>query len=62
MPNEGNWDPRFIERWAKIYVERYLENKDKAVEWGVQFFPTALVPMIAEAAHKELRKRGIRLK
>lgn len=56
------WHPKFIERWAKVYVDKYLENKEDAVQWGIKFFPDELVPLVAEQAHKELKKRGIRLK
>lgn len=59
---ENRWHPKFVERLAKIYVEKYLKNREEAVQWGLQFFPDELVPLIVAASQKELKKRGMRPK
>jgi hypothetical protein len=61
-PEKPFWHPKFVERWGKIYVTRYLKNNEEAVRWAMNFFPSELTPIIAEQAKKELAKRGIRTK
>lgn len=56
------WHPKFVERWGKIYVARYLKGPEGAVKWALEFFPDDLVPLVVEASKKELAKRGMRPK
>jgi hypothetical protein len=63
MNIEGtNWDERFVRRWARLYVDRYVKNREGAVQWGVKMFPDKLIPLIVDEAQLELRRRGIKLK
>lgn len=44
---------KFIKRWAKRYVDIYLEHgKETAVAWGTKFFHSDDVPLIAKEAKK----------
>ena len=53
--------PKFIERWAKLYVERFLrDGSAKAIAWGTEFFHHDDIDRIAARAKQLLKMRGIK--
>ena len=62
VKSESLYDPKFVERWGKIYLDRYVKNSQEAIKWAIEFFPDDLVTQVAEAAAKEMKKRGIIIK
>lgn len=62
LEEKSIWHPKFVERWGKLYLARYVKNPKEAIKWAIEFFPDALINVVADAASREMRKRGIRIK
>jgi hypothetical protein len=54
-------DPKFITRWAEIYVDKLLRDKAEAKEWSHRFLPRDKVDAVAEAARVILKKKGYKV-
>ena len=53
--------PKFIKRWATIYVDRFLRDGPRqAIAWGTEFFNPEEVDAIAAEARRLLKLRGIK--
>lgn len=51
--------PRFIERWAKVYINRLQKDGNEAAKlWAIGFFHRDDIPAIAEKTKEMLFKMG----
>lgn len=50
-----------IRRWAGIYVDKLLRNKEEAQEWSRRFLPKEQLGAVADAARSILKAKGYKV-
>jgi hypothetical protein len=53
--------PKFIKRWAEIYVKKLLEDKPGAQEWARRFLPRELIDAVGAESKIILKKKGYKV-
>lgn len=58
MSNIISYHPKMLRRWAKVFVDRHLQDPNAAISWAKDFFTKEDVEKLVPEVKKELRRRG----